>query len=352
MSRRRRRNNDVEVQRSRSRAELRSHIKKLGLYSEADYQRWCRDRGLGDGLQKSKRQKHKEREVAQKRQGEAVLSLKRGHTRHPGSTIRKLYDRTLPKGRLGADFLYKVRAHFARLESDPPTRRAFLDLLLRIERKGKLFGSGAALLQLGERPGNTFVDGLAELARHHEAWIRPAEEWDPDTHNPRRQFSHLARHLLARYPEMPIFLDAAWFAESEPDRQRQQAWFLHLGAGGNIRTAPDVPVQLTKRMAHTFLQVEDHFTIEHALRLAQVVGQGGGPILARAILGTRLGASFDHEDFWSSVVIFFVRNPDARPGSTSARSSISSTTRSSCTPRSSIPTAMSNRGRRRSRTWL
>jgi hypothetical protein len=314
MPRRRRRNhNDADVERSRSRAELRSHIRKLGLQTEAEYQRWCRARGIGDGLQKSKSQKRKEREVASRRQGEAILSLKRGHTRSPGSTIRRLYDRSLPKGRLGAAYLYKVRSHFARLEADPPSRRAFLDLLLRVERHGKLFGPEPALPHLGELPGNTFVDGLAGFARHHASWVRPVDEWEPDSHNSRRQFGHLARHLLARYPQVPAFLDAAWFVDDDKALRQQQTWFLHLGAGGNIRTAPDLPVQLTKAMAHEFLQAEGNFRVEQALRWSQVIGQGGNATLARAILGTRLGGSFEHEDFWSSVVIFFVRNPMLDP---------------------------------------
>jgi hypothetical protein len=45
-----------------------------------------------------------------------------------------------------------------------------------------------------------------------------------------------------------------------------------------------------------------------ALRWAQVRGLGGEDQLARAVIATRLGARFEHEDFWLTVVQFFVNH--------------------------------------------
>ena len=313
MPRRRRKTNRAEVERAYSREELKAHIKRLGLHSEAEYQKWCKNRGLGGGLYKSKHQKRKERHLASVSPGEAVLSRARGQTRNRGNTLRQLYDKSLSKGRLGADYLYRVRAAFSRLESDPPARRAYLELLLAIEPHERLFGLEPALPHLGATPENTWMDGLSRLARLHERWVRPLKDWRPDTHNARRQFAHLARYLLARYNEVPDFLDAAWFFGDDDVARRRQGWFLHLGGGGNLRTAPDLPVQLTKRMAHVFLQGESHRTPEQALRWAQVKGQGGSQSLAEAILQTRIAQTFEHEDFWASVITFFVRNPMLDP---------------------------------------
>lgn len=313
MPRRRRKTNRAEVERAYSREELKAHIKRLGLHSEAEYQKWCKNRGLGGGLYRSKHQKRKERHLASVSPGEAVLSRARGQTRNRGNTLRQLYDKSLSKGRLGADYLYRVRAAFSRLESDPPARRAYLELLLAIEPHERLFGLEPALPHLGATPENTWMDGLSRLARLHERWVRPLKDWRPDTHNARRQFAHLARYLLARYNEVPDFLDAAWFFGDDDVARRRQGWFLHLGGGGNLRTAPDLPVQLTKRMAHVFLQGESHRTPEQALRWAQVKGQGGSQSLAEAILQTRIAQTFEHEDFWASVITFFVRNPMLDP---------------------------------------
>ena len=71
---RRKRNVRSEIERAHNRANLKSHIRALGLQSEEEYRAWCRKRGLGDGLHKSNRQIHKERQLARRQQGEAALT--------------------------------------------------------------------------------------------------------------------------------------------------------------------------------------------------------------------------------------------------------------------------------------
>ena len=39
---------------------------------------------------------------------------------------------------------------------------------------------------LGKVTNNTFVDALGVLTRYHEQWIRPIEDWVPDSHKYRR----------------------------------------------------------------------------------------------------------------------------------------------------------------------
>jgi hypothetical protein len=46
-----------------------------------------------------------------------------------------------------------------------------------------------------------------------------------------------------------------------------------------------------------------------ALRRAQIVGQGGSDDLVQLVLQTPLGASFDHEAFWTTVVAWWVVHP-------------------------------------------
>src|SRR5262249_49909715 len=89
---------------------------------------------------------------------------------------------------------------------------------------------------------------------------------------------------------------------------QQQEWFVHVGRGQNIRTA-DLPLPYTKRMAHYFMQAPAGLTVEAALRWGQIHGLGGSERLARAVIGTRLGASFRHDDFWITVLRFFIANP-------------------------------------------
>lgn len=83
-------------------------------------------------------------------------------------------------------------------------------------------------------------------------------------------------------------MDSVWFMD-DSQSARRQIWFAHIGAGLNIRTA-DLPLLLTKRMAHVFPQAPSHYLADEALRWAQVLGQGGDTDLADAINATRLGA--------------------------------------------------------------
>src|SRR5262249_58428161 len=128
---------------------------------------------------------------------------------------------------------------------------------------------------------------LLARAMHHRRWIRPVEAWEPVGLNPRPIFASLARHLLAAYP-VPGFMTSVWFERQGDWAERQQAWYVHIGAGQNIRTA-DLPLPYTKMMAHHFLRAPDDFSVEAALRFGQVRGLGGSRPLALAVARTRLG---------------------------------------------------------------
>ena len=290
--------------RQQSQQQFHEHIKLLGLQDEAQYSAWCRQHQLGPGLDKSPAQRRKELDLAQRLQGEAALAQVRRHTKRPRDTIADIFAGRLAETELRTDFLKSIHRLVHTLAADD--RPALLRLLLHSERHLDLQCQGPALSHLGQQPANTLLQGLAALARHHRDWQRPVEDWRPHSHNARRRFSALARHLLAQY-EMPTFMDSVWFQE-EGDFARQQAWYIHLGGGGNIRTAPELPVQLTKKMAHLFLQAPADFTAAQALRWAQVMGLGGSQVTARAILGSRMGEGFEHEDFWSTVAQFFANH--------------------------------------------
>ena len=158
--------------------------------------------------------------------------------------------------------------------------------------------------------------GLAALAYHHRRWIRGPEEWTSEVSRngmPQRidQFSSLVRHLLARY-HVPTFLDEAWFAERSDETAQRQEWFINIGSGGSVRGL-DTPVRLTRRMAHEFLHRNNRESVAHNLRWIQVLGMGGDQAVARAVQSTRLGRHLDHDEFWSTVVLFLASNPMIEP---------------------------------------
>ena len=63
----------------------------------------------------------------------------------------------------------------------------------------------------------------------------------------------------------------------------------------------------------TFLRAPDDFDIPSAFRWAAIIDLGGDERLVRSILGTRIGTTFDFEDFYSSVFRFFIANPILDP---------------------------------------
>lgn len=157
-----------------------------------------------------------------------------------------------------------------------------------------------------------YVDALSRLASAWPHWLREPEPWAPRTHNLRRQFASLARHLLARY-EVPALFDAVWMDDSEASADGR-LWYAHVGRGENLRTAPRLPFPLTKMMAHHALRADADLSPMQALRWGQLVGAGASPPIARAAALTRLGRSACAEEpFWLGFAHLLANSPMADP---------------------------------------
>jgi len=161
---------------------------------------------------------------------------------------------------------------------------------------------------LTDQDAPRFANALLALSAHYQDWVRPLKSWGARTHNAGRQFHSLLRHLIATY-NVPTFMDAAWLAGLTTESVKYQGWYKHIARGQNIRTASDLPLPLSKRQAHAFLSAPDDFDIPTALRWAIVVDNGGDERLVRSLLGTRIGTTFEDEDFWNSVIRFFIAHP-------------------------------------------
>ena len=283
---------------------LLEHLDAVGVESTEEYRHWCTSHRFSDGLVKSVRERRLEIDAARRETGGADRDT------WFAQVVGRLHARNARPGDLRTDYLRRIDDAFAGGLAGG-ARDACRDLLIHAQLHAHLGGTQPAVATLGERPGNTWAEALAELARRRRLWLRPLSVWRPEMQDPRGQFASLARHLLARY-EVPPFMDTAWFRGRSRAAQQQQSWYLHVAGGGNIRTA-DLPLALNKRMAHCFGQAPADLTVEQALRWAQVVGQGGDDELAEAILATPLGTGFDHEDFWSTVVTWWVKHPELEP---------------------------------------
>ena len=286
------------------------HLESLGLTSVEHYRRWCAENGFSLRIDKHWHDRCKERYFASEDVIKRRLARNKAERRTPRRTIQRIFDGDLDESDLTQPHLVLIHQTAARIE-DEHTRAGFLQLLLHVEETG-LLATQPAFPQFGARSGNSFIEGMLALARNRGQWIRPLASWKPRSHNVRRQFSSLAGHLLARY-RAPLFMDSVWFMGEGGEAARQQAWYVSLGSGQSPRKL-DLPIILTRQMAHHFLQAPKDYSVHAALRWGQVIGLGGNGRLVKAILHSRIGTDFDNEDFWITVIRWLIRNATLDPG--------------------------------------
>ena len=161
--------------------------------------------------------------------------------------------------------------------------------------------------ELQNRQQLNYIDALIGVHRLRRRWIRSIDRWRPQTHNREKQFLSLVRHLLVSY-NVPDFLGSVWFRTDE-SATRYQKWYVDIGNGRNPREGP-APVSLTNKVAHYFLQAPKSYSVEQAIRFGQIKASGGSVRLCNAVIESRLGTEFSNDEFWQSVIRFFIRNPD------------------------------------------
>jgi hypothetical protein len=140
------------------------------------------------------------------------------------------------------------------------------------------------------------VDALRNMLQFETMLERQPEDWPGLIGHPLRVIASLASHLFGRYPT-PRFLASAWFGTNTLDRIARCQWFIAHARGKPFRSLA-LPIAMTRRMEHIFLRTPDHLVIDHALRRAEVLGLGGTPELADAVLTTRLAEDFADADRW------------------------------------------------------
>jgi hypothetical protein len=279
---------------------MRKHIEALGFSSPDAYLAWCHDRGFAPTTDKAP---HDIREETEACRSERKQARERARVdKNPRKFIKMTCAEEISPDELHRSTwrAFCETVHASRTERE--SRDALCELLLMVEAKANFVFDSTSFGGHSYR----FVDALVRLNDRRGQWIRPLADWRPDSHNRDRQFSSLARHLMAQY-SVPCFMDSAWFRRDRGSH-RLRDWFVHIGSGKNIRTAK-TPVPLTKRQAHSFLQAPDQYSIENAIRWGQIHALGGDRRLTDAVCGTQIGEAFANDDFWTTVLRFFVANP-------------------------------------------
>jgi hypothetical protein len=192
---------------------------------------------------------------------------------------------------------------YTRLAANAAARTVFTDLLSRVRKQAPSIL--AAPCADGYHPG---LEALANLSRASHAHIRQIAEWNGSDGSWRIAINSLVQHLVAKYP-VPPFLTSAWYLPDSPDNDRKRRWFILHASGRSFRSI-DLPIKMTRRMEHIFLQSRDHMDVHAAMRRAELIGLDIPEMLVAAILATPLARDLRHGDFWRTMWHFLRANAD------------------------------------------
>lgn len=151
---------------------------------------------------------------------------------------------------------------------------------------------------------NTVIERFTcHIMIYKNRWIRKLDEWKIDTKSVNYS---LFSHLFCNYFLEDTILDFMLHCNS-----LQFEWFIHIGQGGSIRTAPNFPIAYTKKMAHSFMHLDGFiFTVKEAIYAGFAYGVGCTKHQVYQIVETSIINDYKQNAFWEKVLIFFANNPD------------------------------------------
>ena len=195
---------------------IQRHIRELDLQSIEEYKTWCSENHFSTSLNKTSIQRQKEIDFAKAAIATQLLSAEK-KSRNLKDIIPKIYSNKIRESELRNGIAKEIALAFKRSKSP----KLLLRFLLYLEKNSDLLDD------------ISYIKAIETIARHYKSWVRPLEHWQIKRHNQAHQFSELLRHLFATY-SVPAFMDNVWFSEDET----HQKWYIHIGSGQNIRTAP------------------------------------------------------------------------------------------------------------------
>jgi hypothetical protein len=148
---------------------------------------------------------------------------------------------------------------------------------------------------------------IVKILKMNIFWVRGIEGWTKKSHNTYKQVKSLIEHLFCKF-KVPEFMFQAWTDKS--DNFTHIEWFLQITEGKSARDLYQFPIPATRKIAHAFINTPfPGYSVSDAVRRSQIIGLGGDPRLADAILMSRLRNSFNNNVFWETVFQFFINTP-------------------------------------------
>ncbi|WP_046743342.1 PcfJ domain-containing protein [Kordia zhangzhouensis] len=189
----------------------------------------------------------------------------------------------------------RIAHHFVGLHSkkDSRRRKAFKELLdhLYQQRCTKLLRN------------REYLQILYQIAWFSLQYQKDVKTWKRKSYNEERQLKDLISHCFVKY-EVPVFMYDAWLTRN----RKYISWFIDLASGYSVKKLSKVPVYLSKKGAHYFLQAPASYSIEMALRRAQALAFGADEVTADRIAHSYISRNgFSNEAFWETVIQFFAK---------------------------------------------
>jgi hypothetical protein len=271
----------------------------ISIYSEkvrrptkkeiSQYKKWCVDHNFTQSLDKTSSQRQKELLVVSRDKIPQTLKHRSGEKN------QRRFFQMIFHGKIKEKDLNGIKGPYGTIlknfnESTLDGKKSLEDLIFALNDRTDILK-------------HNYIDAIMRLSSQYKYWIRSPKNWKPKTHNAERQFVDLAKHLFAKY-EMPQFMAKVWLENNA----NHWEWYKHIGRGENIRTA-NIPVALTKKMAHGFMQSPKDYNLSEAFRWGQVYGLDGNKKVMEGLRQTRLCQGYyDHDDFWITVIRYFIRH--------------------------------------------
>lgn len=284
---------------------LVAHVKRLNCKSIKEYKDWCKDNGLSAGLHKSSIVRQKEVDFLNNAYHDYMIN-KGKHEEKRFGVLYKQYCKSNSEDVFKHPFVsqyFSKERHYSEklifnLSKIKEDEKDFLDFFGFIE--------SVAPKILEDKHYNK---ALSVIFEYRPYWLFDYKLWVPDSKNTQKQFSSLLHHTFSKY-KMPSFLDQAWVKfDNQAIDHSQIEIFLWIASGNNIRTFPKLKLKLTKKMANYFMDAPPILDFYQALQYGRVLGLGGDKRLAMVVNESRIARIYKNQEFWDSVILFFINNP-------------------------------------------
>ena len=184
--------------------ELLEHIRGLGLESVKEYRDWCVQNGFGRRLTKHWKLRCQERFHARQDLAQKRLEQKKHEQRNLEVVLRDVCHGNLTENDVTQPHLQRLcealRPVGRKNHERQTDRGVLLQMLTHLHKcRAAFFDNSPVIADFGNNAGNTFLEALALIAAHSHAWQQRVVDWKPRSHNARRQFSSLLRHLFVQY---------------------------------------------------------------------------------------------------------------------------------------------------------